>query len=64
MMAVDTEDKRRSVLNLLIPFLAMPEPDNDMTQADRIHVGRIYRDPVIVTGVPPAYIIRQPGGRG
>ena len=52
-MAIDTANKRRSVLANTLPFLVvLPEDDGSMDQGDRQHVAFLYRG--ILVGVVAA----------
>ena len=49
-MAIDTRDKRASVL---LQFRTFPNPDGDLAiEGDRIHVGGIYRG-ITPSGLQP-----------
>ena len=50
-MAIDTEDKRRSVVNLNLIGVALPVPDGTVAAADRLHVCGNYKG--IAAGAPP-----------
>lgn len=42
-MAIDDQNKRRSVLGLgLAPFIVLPVPDGTISAADRIHIAGYY----------------------
>lgn len=42
-MAIDSENKRRSVLNTSFMGVALPVADSSMDQGDRQHVCGVYR---------------------
>ena len=51
-MAIDSEDKRRSVHGYLGPFAVIaPRPDGALDEADRKHVAGIYRGQLISLAV-------------
>lgn len=51
-MAVDTRDKRGSVINYLIRSL-LPNPDGSLNQGDRQQVGLVYRG-INASGAAPS----------
>jgi len=60
-MAVDSEAKRSSVVNLVLPWYStLPPPDGSVSQADRQHVGQSYTG--ILATLP--YATRSASWRG
>lgn len=60
-MAIDSEDKRRSVLGFGLPYMAVaPNPDGTINAADREHIAGFYRG--IAAGAPPVAV--QVASRG
>lgn len=66
-MAIDTHDKRRSVLGTILPFLAVyPVADGTVSGVDKQHAGGDYRGIAAQTVPDPrgvyVRVIRQGGG--
>ena len=60
-MAIDTENKRRSVIGYTHPAIVLPLPDGTISQLDRQHVCGIYSGiAAAAAAVAAGYLIGTP----
>jgi hypothetical protein len=56
-VAIDTENKRRSVMNIFFPWTMLPVPDASVDDEDRYAIGDVYAGTDVGEGKTPVKMI-------